>query len=122
MSGLWGTGMRGESQSSHQGTGGINRGEETTVELLQEPEKVFDPIGRIALLSHLGTSYANQLAVAERIGSDSVQGLRRSIQEVGQKALLLKDQFGITEEDFFEATFQQEGWKERITFKQEEEQ
>lgn len=80
---------------------------------------VFDPIARIALLSYLSASYANQLEAARRLGSGSIQGLQRSIEEVGKEAIKIGAQFGISEEDFFEATFQSEGWQDRITYGKE---
>ncbi|MBI1952408.1 hypothetical protein HYS42_01635 [Candidatus Saccharibacteria bacterium] len=84
-------------------------------------EKSFNPIDEIARLSCLCASYANQLAAAETNGSDSVQGLRCSMEKAGQEALELWERFGISEADFFEATFQPEGWRERITYGKERE-
>ena len=78
-------------------------------------ESGFHPIERIAELSYLVSSYANQLRVAQELDSDSVSGLRKSIREIGEEALELKERYGISETDFFEATFQTEGWRDRIT-------
>lgn len=85
-------------------------------------EKSYNPIDEISRLSYLCASYANQLAVAEKHGSDSAHGLKRSIEKASQEALELWERFGISEADFFEATFQPEGWRERITYGKEREE
>jgi len=77
----------------------------------------FDPIERVAYLAYLSRGYANQLQVAQELGTDSTPGLEASIREIGEEAKSLRQEYGISEEDFFEATFQPEGWRERITYK-----
>lgn len=72
-------------------------------ELIDSAE--FDPVERVAQLSYLSASYANQQMVAERLESDSVAGLKASIQRIGEEALTLQEHYGISEEDFFEAVF-----------------
>ena len=82
--------------------------------MTQAETETFDPLERIAELASLSRGYANQIIAARESGGRPSSKLTELIRDIGSEALAVREEFCIGEEDFFEATFQEEGWRDRI--------
>jgi hypothetical protein len=79
-------------------------------------EENFDPIFGIATLSNLLHTKTQELRDLREAGSSSNPELMEYLDRIAREAVWVKRHYGISDEDFFEAAVQSDGWRERVTY------